>query len=236
MCYSLSEAGGKSSVLLPEVRPGRHPPTGPAHLEANVRRLTLLLLTLLLAGCARGAPTGPTPAPGQATWTPTAVGTFQARQRPTATPTLPPATPTLRPTAPQPTEGIWTRAEMPAERVCLIAERRSIDDAYTEALVRFGVLVFRLESNPTWLADKDFLSEAKGVAREIRGLPELPCTVYAKSVLVSGSADLLEAFGLYATNPDSALRALINARSADTTASLWWTGSRWWTTISVPLG
>jgi hypothetical protein len=125
---------------------------------------------------------------------------------------------------------------MPADRVCLIAERRSIEDLYAQGLVRFGVLIFRLESNPTWLGDKDFLSEAKGISREIGNLPDLPCTVYGKGVMVSGSADLLEAFGLYATNPDSALRALINARSADTEASQWWTGSRWWTTISVPLG
>lgn len=201
-----------------------------------MRNLLLLMLSLLLIGCARGAPSAPTQAPGQAMRTPTAVRTLLAPRRRTATPSPAPATPTLRPTAAQPTEGVWTRAEMPAERVCLIADRRSIDDAYTEALVRFGVLVFRLEANPTWLGDKDFLSEAKGVSREIRNLPELPCTVYAKTVLVTGAADLLAAFDLYAENPDSALRALINARSADTEASQWWTGSRWWTTISVPLG
>jgi len=124
---------------------------------------------------------------------------------------------------------------MPAERVCLIAERKAIEDAYTLALIRMLALVARLEGTPSWMGDSDFEREAKGVAKEIGNLPDLPCTVYGKAVMTEGAADLLAAFDLYDELPDSAGRALVNARSAHTEASQWWSGSRWWSTISVPL-
>lgn len=201
-----------------------------------MRNLLLLTLTLLLIGCARGAPSAPTQAPGQAMRTPTPVRTLLAPQRRTVTASPAPTTPTARPTAAQPTKGIWTQAEMPAERVCLIADRRDIEDAYAEAMVRMGALIFRLEGTPEWMGDADYGREAKGVAREVDNLPELPCTLWGKSVLMDGASDLLAAFDWYDEQPEWATRALVNARASHTQGSLWWSGSRWWGTIIVPLG
>lgn len=199
-----------------------------------MRRLTLLLLCLLLVGCARGAPSGPTPAPGEATGTPTAVGTFQARQRPTATPTPPLATPTARPTPEPATPGQWTRYALPTEQVCgPLAQRELIEPKYAMTHVRLDFILFRLEANPDWLADQDFLDDVKAVGRRIERLEIRPCSVKAQALMMQQVADMIAAFALWPHDQGSALVALGNARSVSTQFFMWNIGEQPWRPVPI---
>ena len=201
-----------------------------------MRRLLPILLLLALTACAQPAASGPTPGPGTPSATPAPTRTPKPTQgRPQGPTATPEPLPTARPTPAQPTPNAYIRIDMPAERVCTIRARSEWEEVYDYALLHLSSALGRARHEPALLAERWMVNRAKDALREIEALPEMPCTDYGKGVMLEAAQALVEAAEVYDERPDAALVILDNAQSAFVDAYIWFVGSVWWSTVSVPL-